>query len=134
MRRRGEKSFADDRVLGSSNFVKQIIAEADKRLKVQLSADLVQEEAGMLIQEMCESEEVSKKELRTGARRRHVSKARAKITKALVAGVGLPMAEAARRLGVTTAAISRVLQKVHDRKLMKLTTSRQPVHPPVMRR
>ena len=114
MRRRGDKSFADDRILGSSDFVKRMIKEADERLKVQLSAGRLQEEADRLIREMCKSEEVSVKELRAGSRRRHVSEARTRIARALVDEVGLPMAEAARRLGVTTSAISRALRKVHD--------------------
>ncbi len=47
----------------------------------------------------------------SGSKRGPVSKARAKLAKALVVDLGLSLAECARQSGVTTAAIALILKR-----------------------
>jgi putative transposase len=64
-----------------------------------------------IIKEKCVSKGVSEEELRGGSRRRQISKVRMEITEQVVEGMGVPLAEAARALGVSTSAISKVLRR-----------------------
>jgi len=57
----------------------------------------------------CKKEKVSTKELKAGGRRRQVSKVRAQIAIGLVRTYGVPLAEVARQLGVTTPAVSKII-------------------------
>lgn len=54
MRRHSKKSLADDRILGSSDFVERMLKEADDQLKVQFSIKDIEGEAERLMQEICE--------------------------------------------------------------------------------
>jgi len=57
---------------------------------------------------ICE-ENINMKELRSGSRRQPVSRARALIANYIVKNFGVTLAEAARRLGVSTSAVSKML-------------------------
>ena len=59
----------------------------------------------------CEKEGVSVEALKGGSRRGRLSGLRAQLAKELVEKYGLTMAEAARQLGVTTSAISRIFER-----------------------
>ena len=83
------------------------MGEADSRIKGQLSID-ERKIKGKRIIEVCEKEGVYIKELRGGGRRGRLSKIRAQLSMELVIDFGLALAEAARQLGVTTSAISKV--------------------------
>ena len=62
-----------------------------------------------MIKEICAKEKVNVEELQMGGRRGHISEVRLKVAKQLVGGYGVPLAEVARHLGVTTPAISNAL-------------------------
>jgi putative transposase len=51
------------------------------------------------------------KELKAGSRRRRISQVRSTITCELVRIYGIPLAEIARQLGVSTSAISKTLRR-----------------------
>jgi putative transposase len=57
-------------------------------------------------------ENVNVNELRMGSRRGRIAAIRAKIANELVEKYGLPLAEVARQLGVTTSAISRAISRL----------------------
>ena len=57
------------------------------------------------------SEKVTIAELRAGSRRKKVSGVRARIAIGLVKKHGVALAEVARRVGVSTSAISKVLKR-----------------------
>ncbi len=52
-------------------------------------------------------------ELQRGGRRGRLSAVRAALPRALVAGLGLSLAQMARHLGVSTPAISKILRKTN---------------------
>ena len=69
-----------------------------------------------LIDEECRKRRINAREVRSGGRRAKASEARAAIAYRATTEFGLPAAEIARHLGVTTASITRAVQKV-DRKV-----------------
>jgi predicted transcriptional regulator len=63
------------------------------------------------MQFMCEEEGVMESELRSGSRRRQISRVRKRIASELIERYGIPMATVARETGVTTTAISKMMAK-----------------------
>lgn len=111
LRKQGENILRDDRILGSSQFVENLLSEAEKEIKSQFKTGCPTIDVDEYIQKKCKEEEINIKELRNGSRRRVVCALREKMAKEMVEGFGLSMAEAARQLGITTSGISRLLSK-----------------------
>ncbi len=63
------------------------------------------------ITKLCKNEMVSIKKLRSGSRRKEVSGVRAVIAIGLVKKRGIALAEVARRVGVSTAAVSKIIKR-----------------------
>jgi hypothetical protein len=63
------------------------------------------------IARICRSENVSIAELKAGSRRKEVSGVRARIAIGLVKRHGIALAEVARRVGVSTSGISKILKR-----------------------
>ncbi len=103
--------LSDERILGGDKFVERILEEADEKIKYQLSIDERRIQAEKAIMEMCRKEGVKVEELRGGSRRGRLSEIRSRLAKDLVEKMGLPLAEAGRRLGVSTSAISKILMR-----------------------
>ncbi len=112
MRKRGEKSIADERILGGSDFAERLIQEADDSLKRQIFQGNRQKKARQILLSMCEGEGVPVEEIHKGSTRRIVSQLRGKIAFVLVVEEGMSMADTARLLGVTTPAISSAIRKL----------------------
>ena len=111
LRRSGERELSDDRILGSGDFVEQIIKEAETKIKYQLP-DLEQSQRiDELIIKLCENGKVSIEEIKGGSRRREASRVRARIAIGLVKKHGVALAEVARHLGVSTSAVSKIIKR-----------------------
>jgi hypothetical protein len=111
MRRSGDRELSDDRILGSGEFVERVIKEAEARIKYQLPVKVHHQKIDEYIGDLCSSENVSIAELKTGGRRKEVSAVRARITLGLVKRHGVSLAEVARRVGVSTSGISKILKR-----------------------
>lgn len=111
MRRRTERTLSDERILGSGDFVEQMMQAADDRLRDERLREQRLREAATVIRNICQHENINPEELRTGSQRRRVSKVRAQIAVELVTGLGLPLADVARQVGVATSGISKVLRR-----------------------
>ena len=109
LRGSGGKMEYDARVLGGGDFVSQILREADEKVRRQLPSRDKEEIIDRIIGKVCEEEGVEEKEVRLGGQRRRVSKARARIAHELSCEWGIPMAEIARKVGVSTSAIANAL-------------------------
>jgi len=109
LKQEGENSQRDDRILGSSEFVEQLLKEAEHGLKSQFKADRPYFDIDEYISKKSREENVNLEELRGGSRRRAVSSLRKIIANKLVVIYGVPMAEVARKLGITTSGVSRLL-------------------------
>lgn len=112
MRRHSEVLLTDERILGSGDFVNNIMREADHRARYQVEGSKVREKAEMFIENVCKKENINTKELRMGAKRGRIGQIRSQIAQHLVEDYGIPLAEVARKLGVTTSAISKVMNRI----------------------
>jgi REP element-mobilizing transposase RayT len=111
LRRIGMRARADDRILGDSEFVASVINEAENKLKYQFPPHEHDKEVEKLIKKYCKDQNIRVVELKGGSRRRKISQIRRMIAQKLVKDYGMPSAEAARQLGVTTSAISKLLNR-----------------------
>jgi REP element-mobilizing transposase RayT len=111
MRRSGERELSDDRILGRGEFVERIIKEAEAKIKFQLPAGENRKIINEYMTKVCKNEKVSLDELKGGSRRKEVSGVRSRIAIELVRGHGVALAEVARRVGVSTSAISKIIKR-----------------------
>jgi len=61
--------------------------------------------------QICKDERVSIEELKGGSRRKEISEVRKRIALELVQRHGVALAEIARRVGVSTSAVSKILKR-----------------------
>jgi putative transposase len=98
----------DERILGSGDFVKRVVAEAADWVKTKIPAGRRSAQAREDVARVCAEHGVNLAEVQGGGRRRLVFRVRRMLAHHLVTVLGVPLTETARHLGVTTAAISRV--------------------------
>lgn len=111
LRRQGAQAKGDARILGRGEFVEQLVAQASARVALQMPADQRHSRADEALQRACRQHGVEEEALRAGSRMQAVSALRRELACQLVLELGLPMAEAARRLGVTTSAVAQILRR-----------------------
>jgi len=117
LQRRGERVLADERILGTGDFVARVIEEADQAIQRQLPPARMVEAARDYIAKACEDDGVQLAHLQSGARGAAVSRCRSKVARHLVEEMGLPLAEAARQLGVCTSAIWHAVRRAGQSQL-----------------
>jgi REP element-mobilizing transposase RayT len=110
-RRRGERESADERILGSGEFVERILKEVDARMMRQAGVKKVKRQAERAVVAGCKKHSVSLTELRAGSRRGSVPWVRAEIARRLVEDYGLALAEVARQVGISTSGVSKLLSR-----------------------
>ena len=111
MRRSGERELSDDRILGGGEFVERIIKEAEEKIRFQLPVSEELQKIDELMTKICKDERVSIEELKAGSRRKEVSEVRKRIAIELVKRHGVALAEVARRVGVSTSVVSKILKR-----------------------
>lgn len=109
LRPKGAKTVADERILGGGDFAESLLAEAAERTRHMLRLSRTVVDLGALAREVARQEGVNEAELRSGSRRRCVSKARKSFCHLAVTQSGSSGAEVARFLGVTTSAVNRAV-------------------------
>ena len=118
-RKSRQKILADERILGSNDFVERILNESDHKLKSQLSIKEQKLKARERIVERCQKEGIGLEELKGGSRRGKISPVRSDLAIELTEKYGLTLAEAGRQLGVTTSAISKILMRARTNSLSR---------------
>jgi REP element-mobilizing transposase RayT len=108
LRRSGRKAYSDDRVLGSSDFVQDVLLEAEEKVQETLRLNLKISDLSTLAGKICERIGIEESDLRSGLRQRLVAKARRLFAQIAVKKMGYSGAEVARFLGVTTSAVNRL--------------------------
>jgi hypothetical protein len=116
MRRLGVRAKSDERILGSGDFVEQLIQHSDQTRKEQLSAHKCLQRAVSYIEKICKQENVNVEALKSRSQRQKVSLVRSQLAKKLVEEWGLSLTEAGRHLGVSLSAISKTLYRSSKRK------------------
>jgi len=111
MRRSGERELSDDRILGGGEFVERIIKEAEEKIRFQLPVSEELQKIDELMTQICKDERVSIDELKGGSRRQEISEVRKRVALELVQRHGVALAEVARRVGVSTSAVSKILKR-----------------------
>ena len=108
LRRVGSKVFSDERILGSSEFVNNVIADAEEKAKETLRLTLKISDLPSLALDVCEGEGIDEAELRSGLRKRQVVKSRRIFCQIAVKKMGYSGADVARFLGINTSAVNRL--------------------------
>jgi putative transposase len=112
IRRRGIQATGDQRILGSSEFVEGLLSEAERRTKETLRIKKKIPDLASLGREIMRKEGLREEELRSGSRKRGISKGRRLFCQLAVRKMGYTGAEVARYLGVTTSAVNRAADSV----------------------
>ena len=111
MRRKDQQEKADERILGSGDFVHQVIQEAEKKSLRQIKINRSGLTLTKIIEQECTRGSISRNELESGSRRSMVSRTRAEIARRGMEELGLSAAAIARHLGVATSSITRAVAK-----------------------
>lgn len=111
IRRNKVRMATDERILGSGSFVDRMLKEADPQTKRLGAADERIKEMENLIEKECKAGGVSVRELKMGSKRGQLSKVRRKLVMRILEEYGLPLSELARNLGVSTSAISKIMDR-----------------------
>jgi putative transposase len=111
VRKKGDGTEHDSRILGSQDFVEKMMREADERLARQMRHKGGKETIEEAVKRMCKEGGVREQELKTGGQRRKITEVRARIAYWLSREMGISMAEIARNLGVGTSAIAMAIRK-----------------------
>jgi len=108
LRRVGSKVFSDERILGSSEFVNNVIADAEEKAKETLRLTLKISDLPSLALKVCEGQGVDEAGLRSGFRKKEVVKSRRIFCQIAVKKMGYSGADVARFLGINTSAVNRL--------------------------
>ena len=111
MRPRTPTDIADPRILGHGDFVARLLKEAEVSHQPRAFPVERATRAEGIIRAACAKTGITPDELAAGSRRGPIPALRASLARELVTRLGLSLAEVARRLGVTTSAISRAVRR-----------------------
>jgi putative transposase len=101
----------DERILGSGAFVERVLKEADARALRQNAFKKTKRYAERVVAAACKKDGISLIELRSGSRRGKLPAVRVKIVLDLVEDYGVPVAEVARQVGISTSGVSKILTR-----------------------
>lgn len=108
LRRKDTRIASDERVLGSSEFILDLFSDVDQKAQETLRLSGKVKGLKELAGEISKDEGITETELRSGGRKRVVSKVRKLFCQLAVKEMRYPGAEVARFLGVTTSAVNRL--------------------------
>lgn len=112
MRKRGERQFSDERILGSGEFVEEVLGDVEDAQKEMVPMRLHQEEAAHeMLERRCSEMGLSMATLQSGSRYREYSMIRRELAWKLVMELGLSHADAARMLGISRAGVSMLVRR-----------------------
>lgn len=107
----GIREKSDERILGSGEFVEQLIKQSDQTRKEQFAVYESLQYAVSYVERICDKENISIKALKSGSRRRKITIVRSQLAKELVEEWGLSLTETSRHLGVSPSAIAKTLYR-----------------------
>ena len=111
MRNSGIKEESDARILGSGEFVSELIKHAEEKVKYQLPAVELQKTITAEIEIQCKKKKVAVAMLQSGSRRSPLPRLRRAIALKLISEHGVSLAETARRLGISTSGVAQILRR-----------------------
>ncbi|NTW84149.1 MAG: hypothetical protein HGB36_12445 [Chlorobiaceae bacterium] len=111
MRQRGERRFSDERILGSGDFVEEVLGDVGELQKEMVPMRLRQVDAHEILERQCSEKGLSVEALRAGSRNREYSSIRRELAEKFVIELGLSHADAARMLGISRAGVSMLMRE-----------------------
>jgi len=111
MRQRGERQFSDERILGSGEFVEEVLGEVDGKQKEMMPVKLKHAEAEKLLDHQCHEAGLSQEALQGGSRSKEYCAFRRELSRKFVIELGLSHADVARLLGISRSAVSQMLRR-----------------------
>jgi putative transposase len=111
LRKSQENISGDERILGKGDFVERVLSESEGSLRYRHSPAERRKRGETILKEECQKGNIEIEELQMGRRRSKIPQVRSIIAQRLVKELGMSLAEVARLLGVSTSAISKVMQR-----------------------
>jgi hypothetical protein len=108
LKRRGEKTASDERILGGGDFVERMVAEAEEGMKETLRWRKRVMGLKALLKEVAERVGLEEEELKGRSRREPVVRGRKVFCQVAVRELGYTGASVARFLGMTTSSVNRM--------------------------
>jgi chromosomal replication initiation ATPase DnaA len=108
LKRRGEKTASDERILGGGDFVERMVAEAEEGMKETLRWRKRVMGLKALLKEVVERVGLEEEELKGRSRREPVVRGRKIFCQVAVRKLGYTGASVARFLGMTTSSVNRM--------------------------
>ena len=106
----------DQRTLGTGDFVEKVLSKSERPLRCRYSSVERRKRVETILNEECQKGNIELKELQMGSRRGRIPQVRSTIAQQLVRKLGMSLAEVARLLGVSTSAISRIMERSSEEK------------------
>lgn len=110
VRRKNAPVRADERILGTGAFVENILKQKHRYNPVHERTEKMKE----IIDSSCKKAGIQAATLQGGIRSRPVSHLRGEIAFVLVRNLGISYAEIGRQLGITTSAVSRIMERRNE--------------------
>jgi len=111
LRKRQEKQFSDERILGSGEFVKEMLDDVEESVKERLPATAAATEAGERLVSACEEAGISVQALQGGSRKRECTELRKRLALEYVLELGMTYAGSAHLLGISAAAVNHIVKR-----------------------
>ena len=111
-RQRGEKQFSDERILGSGEFVREILEQAEESLKALLPSVDLGHDAAEELHKRCNECGIALPLMESGSKRGECTALRKELAVKFVKEFGLSYAETARQLGVSTSAVNQIFRRL----------------------
>ena len=111
LRQRGQKQFSDERILGSGEFVKEILDEVEETVKTLVPASSSRVDAMEALERRCEVAGITSQVLQSGSKRRECTQVRKELAHHFVLELGLSYADTARLLGISASAVNQILRR-----------------------
>jgi putative transposase len=103
--------LTDTRVLGSGDFVQEVLKRAEKQEMRCIPLSQRMERAEKMIEEQCRKLGISRNMLTGNGKSRNIVNARRVIAATLIQDVGLSSAQTARRVGISSAGICKMMKR-----------------------
>jgi putative transposase len=110
LRGKGEEAETTDaRVLGKGDFVDRVLREGARWSLHPMKQKEWRRRIREIIEHRCLEKGMDVEEVRMGSRRGQIPEVRAEIVEELVKKLGVPLAEIARAVGISTSGVSKIL-------------------------
>ena len=110
LRGKGEEAETTDaRVLGKGDFVDRVLREGARWSLHPMKQKEWRRRIRKIIEHRCLEKGMNVEEVRMGSRRGQIPEVRAEIVEELVKKLGVPLAEIARAVGISTSGVSKIL-------------------------